>query len=141
MRSKKTRRHRTATVSSARIIARDAPRRAQPALPAAVPACAAQPGTSGQARQVTPLDLLLAALAGVPALPGARGRGRHHLFDAARVGEDAEVLAARHRQALSLCARCPALQRSAVWYGGLPARRARKVWSPGIRIPNPRKEN
>lgn len=60
---------------------------------------------------------LIEALAGAPSLPGARCRGRHHLFDPARLGEHAE---ARHAQALGLCERCPALVACSEWYEGLP---------------------
>lgn len=59
--------------------------------------------------------LLSAALAGVPALPGARCRGRGHLFDGAAKGELAETAAARHQQALALCRTCPALASCATW--------------------------
>lgn len=61
------------------------------------------------------LETLLASLAGVPTLPGARCRGRHHLFDDGRQGEDIDVVNTRHSQALQLCAGCPALERCADW--------------------------
>jgi WhiB family redox-sensing transcriptional regulator len=69
------------------------------------------------------LDTLLAELAGAPALPGARCRGRHHLFDSAARGENPDTVAARHAQALGLCSRCPALPRCQDWYDALPPRR------------------
>ena len=65
------------------------------------------------------LETLLASLAGVPALPGARCRGRHHLFDAKLAGEEADVANARHAQALALCAGCPALTRCEEWIDSL----------------------
>lgn len=68
-------------------------------------------------------DSLLASLAGVPALPGARCRGRHHLFDARLAGEDVDVANARHSQALELCAGCPALSRCEEWVDSLPPSR------------------
>ena len=68
-------------------------------------------------------DGLLASLAGIPALPGARCRGRPHLFDAKRAGEDADVASARHAQALALCAGCPALTRCEEWIDSLPPSR------------------
>ena len=51
---------------------------------------------------------LTAALTGAPSLPGARCRGRSHLFDPVHQGEPAEVTEA-HAQSLGLCNRCPAL--------------------------------
>ena len=63
---------------------------------------------------------LLAALAGAPALPGARCRGRPHLFDPARPAEAEASVADRHRQALALCAACPSLNRCAAWLASLP---------------------
>ncbi|MFN8090550.1 MAG: hypothetical protein U0R81_16570 [Mycobacterium sp.] len=64
-------------------------------------------------------DLLL-ALAGVPALPGARCRGRSHLFDEAPPGEDPEVTGYRHQHALTLCRGCTALASCTEWVGSLP---------------------
>lgn len=66
------------------------------------------------------LETLLASLAGVPALPGARCCGRHHLFDAGRQGEDPDVVNARHDQALQLCGQCPAQMRCQDWLESLP---------------------
>ena len=67
---------------------------------------------------------LLAGLAGAPALPGARCRGRSHLFDEANSDESADIVAARHRQALDLCGRCPSRQRCGDWLLTLtPAKR------------------
>lgn len=68
------------------------------------------------------LDQLLAAIAAAPAMPGARCRGRHHLFDGGPPGESPEVREARHGQALALCARCPALDRCETWFDSLPRR-------------------
>ena len=63
---------------------------------------------------------LLAALAGAPALPGARCRGRPHLFDPAGAAEAEASVADRHRQAVGLCAACPSLNRCAAWLASLP---------------------
>lgn len=66
------------------------------------------------------LDSLLGQLVGAPALPGARCRGRHHLFDVAEHGEAASTVLARHTQALGLCEHCPALDRCQSWLESLP---------------------
>jgi WhiB family redox-sensing transcriptional regulator len=58
---------------------------------------------------VSALDTLLLVIAGAPSLPGARCRGRHHLFDPAAPGENPDNVTARHAQALGLCLHCPAL--------------------------------
>lgn len=72
---------------------------------------------------MTIVGSLFAAL-GCPALPGAKCRGRHRLFDPARKGERAEVVAQRHAQAVQLCAGCPSLDRCRTWVDGLkPSRR------------------
>lgn len=68
----------------------------------------------------TSFESLIASLAGAPALVGARCRGRGHLFDVAERGEDPEVVAARHNQAVGLCQHCPALDRCRAWVNGLP---------------------
>lgn len=65
---------------------------------------------------------LLTALAGAPSLPGARCRGRHHLFDPAHADEVPATTDARHAQAVGLCRRCPALTRCAAWLDSLPDR-------------------
>lgn len=65
-------------------------------------------------------DALMAALAGAPSLPGARCRGRSHLFDEARPDEDTEQTRYRHDHALRLCATCPALASCTAWYDDLP---------------------
>lgn len=64
-------------------------------------------------------DLLL-ALAGAPALPGARCRGKAHLFDEAAHGEAAETVEQRHAQALALCRSCTALASCSSWFESLP---------------------
>ncbi len=69
------------------------------------------------------LDALLAAIGAAPVIPGARCRGRHHLFDEAMPGEDPDTVAARHAQALGLCSHCPALDRCADWFDSLPKRK------------------
>lgn len=66
------------------------------------------------------MEVLLAALAGAPALPGARCRGKHHLFDPTAPGENSDVAAQRHAQALGLCSNCPALTRCEDWHDALP---------------------
>ena len=70
---------------------------------------------------MTPFDALVGALAGLPALPGARCRGQAAMFDPARRGEGSEVSEARHKQALGLCQRCPALDPCRLWFDGLSA--------------------
>jgi WhiB family redox-sensing transcriptional regulator len=72
---------------------------------------------------VTALDSLLLAMAGAPALVGARCRGKGHLFDGPTIGEPTEVMNARHAQALGLCTHCPALQRCREWYSTLTPRK------------------
>lgn len=66
------------------------------------------------------LDDLLLSLAGAPALPGARCRCRHHLFDPPAAYEDPETVDARHPQALELCRQCPALASCRRWLDELP---------------------
>lgn len=65
---------------------------------------------------------LFDALGGAPSLPGAKCRGRHRLFDpkAEFDPEPPEHTEQRHRQALALCAECPALARCADWVDSLP---------------------
>lgn len=65
---------------------------------------------------------LLDALAAAPALQGARCRGRHGMFDPPTADEDTAATEARHRQALALCGRCPALARCGEWLDALPPR-------------------
>jgi WhiB family redox-sensing transcriptional regulator len=60
---------------------------------------------------------LFDALGAIPALPGARCRGKPHLFD----GEDGPN-GDRTRQAAQLCRRCPALERCRTWADQQPAR-------------------
>lgn len=69
------------------------------------------------------LETLLLALAGAPSLPGAKCRGRSHLFDEAAPGEASEITDRRHQQALGLCRICPALASCTQWYAALPARK------------------
>ncbi len=71
---------------------------------------------------MTALHHLLEALAAAPSLPGARCRGRHHLFDEAAPNEAPEVVEQRHAQVLGLCSRCPAADRCRAWFNALPAR-------------------
>lgn len=73
---------------------------------------------------MTTLDTLLGAMLPAPSLPGARCRGRPHLFDPAGSGEDPAVVSQRHTQALSLCGGCPALEPCRRWVSSLtPAKR------------------
>jgi len=81
---------------------------------------------------------LLAAICAAPCLPGARCRGKHHLFDEAASGENPDTTAARHAQALGLCLNsCPSLTRCESWFLGLkPSSRptgvvAGQVWENG----------
>ena len=71
------------------------------------------------------LDGLLLELAGAPSLPGAKCRGRHHLFDPVPEGqrEHPDVTAQRHAQALQLCRNCGALASCRVWFDDLPKSR------------------
>ena len=69
------------------------------------------------------LASLLGAIRAAPVLPGARCRGRPHLFDPVDRGERAETVAERHRQALGLCQQCPALAQCRTWVESLPASR------------------
>lgn len=66
---------------------------------------------------------ILSAWAGLPVLPGARCRGRHHLFDPADDDEPADTVTARHAHALMLCQRCPARQPCQDWVDSLPFRK------------------
>lgn len=69
----------------------------------------------------TPADLL-AAIGVAPSFPGAKCRGRHHLFDEAAKDEPPEIVAQRHTQALRLCRQCTALAGCQRWFDGLPLR-------------------
>lgn len=86
------------------------------------------------------LDGMAGALLGAPALPGARCRGRHHLFDEAASGEDVGTVRRRHAQALQLCRGCPSLDPCRRWIEKLtPAKRpsgvvAGKVIKPRRRV-------
>lgn len=90
------------------------------------------------------LTNLLAAVGAAPALPGARCRGRSHLFDERAEREDPETAAERHQQALGLCSHCPALASCSEWFGSLtPARRPYGVVAGRLiqpRAGRPRKE-
>lgn len=68
-------------------------------------------------------EAMLDALAAAPVLPGAKCRGRAHLFDEPAADEAAETVQARHRQALDLCSRCPSLTRCETWFASLPPRK------------------
>lgn len=66
------------------------------------------------------LDQLLDAIGAAPALPGARCRFRHELFDPGPHGESPTVREARQAQALQLCASCPSRSRCEQWFDSLP---------------------
>ncbi|HPX38596.1 MAG TPA: hypothetical protein PLH92_17215 [Mycobacterium sp.] len=66
---------------------------------------------------------LLDALAAAPVFPGAKCRGKPHLFDEAGPDEPPEVVQARQGQALGLCHRCPSLTRCETWFNSLPPRK------------------
>jgi hypothetical protein len=66
------------------------------------------------------LTALLAAVGAAPALPGARCRGRHHLFDEQGAHETPETAAERHQQAIGLCTHCDALASCQQWFNALP---------------------
>ncbi|MEX3652379.1 hypothetical protein ABFW14_19015 [Mycolicibacterium fortuitum] len=66
------------------------------------------------------LTALLAAVGAAPALPGARCRGKHHLFDEAGKNEAPETADERHAQALGLCTHCTALASCEQWFDTLP---------------------
>jgi hypothetical protein len=68
------------------------------------------------------LDEILAAVRAAPCLPGAKCRGKSHLFDPAAPGEDDETVAYRHNQAIGLCSRCESLTRCEEWYSSLPSK-------------------
>jgi hypothetical protein len=69
----------------------------------------------------------------IVALPGAKCRHKHHLFDGAEPGEDPDSAAARHNQALGLCHHCPALDRCRDWFDSLPPPETTRR---GLRGPN-----
>ncbi|ORB01148.1 hypothetical protein BST33_10010 [Mycolicibacter minnesotensis] len=74
------------------------------------------------------MQLLTAALAGTPRLPGAKCRTLFAAFDPADKGEPHEEVAYRHTVALSLCRTCPALASCAAWVEAHPpTRRPRGV--------------
>lgn len=91
------------------------------------------------------LHRLLAAVGAAPALPGARCRGKHHLFDEQGTHEDPETADQRHTQALGLCRGCTALASCQQWLDTLPSsKRPPGVVAGQIRKPRqagrPRKE-
>lgn len=71
---------------------------------------------------MTSIDSLLGALLGAPALPGAKCRRRHRLFDEPAAGESSDNVNQRHQMALRLCALCPAREPCADWLERLPVR-------------------
>ncbi|MBP2450506.1 hypothetical protein [Mycolicibacterium lutetiense] len=84
------------------------------------------------------LDALLAAVGAAPALPGARCRGKHHLFDEQGTHEAPETTEQRHAQALGLCRLCPALASCQTWFDTLTAtRRPKGVVAGQLNTPKP----
>lgn len=63
---------------------------------------------------------LFDALAVAPALPGAKCRGRHHLFDEPERDADPDDAEYQQQAALRLCSHCPSLVRCAEWVDSLP---------------------
>lgn len=90
----------------------------------------------------TPSDLF-SAIGMAPALPGARCRGRSHLFDPPERGEDPDTTDYRHRHALALCRGCTALASCTAWFDTLtPRKRPQGVTAGRIHLvkPRPRRE-
>lgn len=87
---------------------------------------------------MTTMDSLLGSLLGVPSLPGAKCRGRSHLFDAAEQYEPAEIVEQRHNQAKRLCAGCSSLETCRTWLESLPLSR-KPVGVVAGRVIHPRK--
>lgn len=84
------------------------------------------------------LSALLAAVGAAPALPGARCRGKHHLFDEAGKNEAPETVDQRHTQALGLCHHCTALASCQTWFDTLkPSRRPHGVVAGRVIQPKP----
>ncbi|WP_168702110.1 WhiB family transcriptional regulator [Gordonia paraffinivorans] len=61
------------------------------------------------------LPLLAEILEGTANLSGAACAGRPELFDEPGADEDAQTVRYRHRAAVRICARCPALDRCRQW--------------------------
>ncbi len=73
---------------------------------------------------MTSLDGFLGSMLGVPALPGAKCRGRSQLFDEQAKTEPHDVVEQRHAQAKLLCTVCPAFDPCRRWLESLtPAKR------------------
>jgi len=91
---------------------------------------------------VTNLDGLLGAVLGAPALPGAKCRRRHRLFDEPAPGEPAEQVRQRHAMALRLCDSCPVRQPCQDWVDHRLTARTRPygVIAGRVRVRNPRKK-
>lgn len=63
---------------------------------------------------------LFDAIGLAPSLPGAKCRGRHHLFDPPEADTNAEDAEYAEKAALKICSWCPALARCADWVESLP---------------------
>lgn len=91
----------------------------------------------------TRLEHLLAALKGIPRLPGAACAegGRWFAFDPPHHDETAADVAYRHQVALRICQSCPVLADCKSWVDSLPrSRRPRGVIAGRIvNEPRPRK--
>lgn len=84
------------------------------------------------------LTAILAAVGAAPALPGARCRGKHHLFDEQGKHEAPETAAERHTQALGLCTHCTALASCGQWFDTLPrSKRPAGVVAGRLNTPKP----
>ncbi len=87
------------------------------------------------------IDQLLDAISAAPCLPGARCRHHSALFDPAADREPADVVEARHTQALTLCEHCPSLARCEAWLDSLPTKkRPTGVVAGRVNDTQPRKE-
>ncbi|ORA80746.1 hypothetical protein BST28_08260 [Mycolicibacter kumamotonensis] len=77
------------------------------------------------ARDGGAVELLAAVLAGVPKLPGAACRSHVTLFDRAADGDRQAA-----QEAISVCARCPVIDRCAQWIAEAhPRRPPPGVWA------------
>ena len=73
-----------------------------------------------------PVLALVSALGPIPRLDGAACAGRPRLFDerdtSAEPPEPEHAARERHREALAICQRCPALEQCRAWVASLRAR-------------------
>lgn len=73
---------------------------------------------------MTPVPAMLrhALAAAAPRLDGAACLGMWEAFDPADTGETEQDVDYRHRTAMGICARCPALSACRTWVDSLPPR-------------------